>query len=597
VTAITYPSGKVLGIRYGTGSDKRVTGYTLAPNSSTAGTPLISGIQYFPLGGPESWILGGTSGSNTKDYTRLIDQNSRIQKYTTPSGYRALTFDNAGRITGIGDYLGTATTASATQAFGYDNAGRLTNFLGFTSNGINATTGQGNASITQSQSFTYDNNGNRLTSNLNGITSTYSYSAGSNKLASIATAGGGPASTNLTRTNTLDAMGNLTSITGTTSGSQTLPMTLTYDDRARLKTALVNGTTTIYAINYQQLRVRKGNATTPSDTSNTRLFIYDDAGHMLGEYDHQGNAIQELIWLNDTPVAVTGTLPCLTSTTNTNTANGAIGNPTCTEDATAFIFTDHLNTPREIARIGASAANGNNANGYTTIWKWDSLPFGETQPNQNPSSLGVLNFNHRFPGQYYDRETGLSQNWHREYDASIGRYVQSDPIGLGGGVNTYGYVHNSPLSASDASGQFALTPCEARWLTSTYGDELASLYAGVNFHQAVHTVLEAMTTDARSAMAALSVALAPTAIAQILKRYTNFTARDIARVCLSATATLSELLRNPSSYAQMAARTATDVTRWLTYGVQIARGAGALGLFGVAGSLAILQAQSACEGR
>jgi RHS repeat-associated protein len=173
---------------------------------------------------------------------------------------------------------------------------------------------------------------------------------------------------------------------------------------------------------------------------------------MLGEYDHQGNAIQELIWLNDTPVAVTGTLPCLTSTTNTNSANGAIGNPTCVEDATAFIFTDHLNTPREIARIGASAANGNNANGYTTIWKWDSLPFGESQPNQNPSGVGVLNFNHRFPGQYYDRETGLSQNWHRDYDAQLGRYVQSDPIGLKGGANTYGYVFGSPVLAIDPTG-------------------------------------------------------------------------------------------------------------------------------------------------
>jgi RHS repeat-associated protein len=238
-----------------------------------------------------------------------------------------------------------------------------------------------------------------------------------------------------------DAAGNLTAVTGSSN-----PMTLTYDDRGRLKTALASGTTTTYSINYQQLRVRKGNA------NETKLFIYDDAGHMLGEYDAAGNAIQELIWLNDTPVAVTGTLPCLTSTTNTNSANGAIGNPTCVENATAFIFTDHLNTPREVARIGASAANGNNANGYTTIWKWDSLPFGETLPNQNPSGLGVLNFNHRFPGQYFDTETGLHQNWFREYDPKVSRYVQSDPIGLKGGTNTYGYVLSSPLNATDKLG-------------------------------------------------------------------------------------------------------------------------------------------------
>jgi RHS repeat-associated protein len=417
VTAMTYPSGKVLGISYGTGSDKRVTGYTLN------GATLISGIQYFPLGGPESWLLGGT----TKDYTRLIDTNSRIQKYTTPSGYRALTFDNAGRITQIGDYLGTATTTTNTQTFAYDNAGRLTSFVGFTSSGINATTGQGNANIVQSQSFTYDNNGNRLTSTLNGTASTFAYLTGSNKLTGVS---GG-----ISRTNTHDAAGNLTA-----TGSQTF----TYDDRGRLKTALASGTTTTYAINYQQLRVRKSNA------NETKLFIYDDAGHMLGEYDAAGNAIQELIWLNDTPVAVTGTMPCLNSTTST--ISGSIGNPTCTENATAFIFTDHLNTPREIARINASSQ-------YVSLWKWDSLAFGDTLSNSNPSGLGVLNFNHRFPGQYYDRETGLHQNWNRDYDSSLGRYVQSDPVGLEAGTNTYAYTNGNPVSRADPTGKDDLLNC------------------------------------------------------------------------------------------------------------------------------------------
>jgi hypothetical protein len=116
---------------------------------------------------------------------------------------------------------------------------------------------------------------------------------------------------------------------------------------------------------------------------------------MLGEYDQAGNVIQELIWLNDTPVAVTGTMPCLNSTTSITA--GSIGNPTCTENATAYIFTDHLNTPREIARIGASAANGNNANAFTSLWKWDSLAFGETQANDNPSGLGATTFNRKRP--------------------------------------------------------------------------------------------------------------------------------------------------------------------------------------------------------
>jgi RHS repeat-associated protein len=73
-------------------------------------------------------------------------------------------------------------------------------------------------------------------------------------------------------------------------------------------------------------------------------------------------------------------------------------------------------------------------------------------PNNNPAGAGTFDFPLRFPGQYFDRETNLAYNFFRDYDSAIGRYVQSDPIGLRGGINTYFYVRGYPLGMADPRG-------------------------------------------------------------------------------------------------------------------------------------------------
>mgnify|MGYP002336227896 FL=1 len=82
------------------------------------------------------------------------------------------------------------------------------------------------------------------------------------------------------------------------------------------------------------------------------------------------------------------------------------------------------------------------------MWKADYEPFGKAS-----IKVGTIENNLRFPGHYFDRETGLHYNYYRScYDPSVGRYCEADPIGLDGGLNLYGYALNNPLSFTDPLG-------------------------------------------------------------------------------------------------------------------------------------------------
>jgi RHS repeat-associated protein len=147
---------------------------------------------------------------------------------------------------------------------------------------------------------------------------------------------------------------------------------------------------------------------------------------LLGEYDGNGNVDSEIVYLGSMPVALLKQI-VLGSTVTTP----------------YYIYTDHIDTPRVITR----------ASDNLIVWRWDQVdPFGFAPANENPQALGVFTSNARFPGQLYDKETKLHYNWHRDYDPQLGRYVQSDPIGLEGGLNTYAYVEGNPVNYVDENG-------------------------------------------------------------------------------------------------------------------------------------------------
>lgn len=386
LTSITYPSGRVLSISHSNG---RPTAIALAKDGSSAPTDLLTQIQFTPLGALATWQWNYASGP--QGTTRTFDASGRLIRQQLGEYTREIGYDSADRIKSF-THVVTATSAAAldrNQSFDYDALGRLTSYsLG-----------------SSSWTVGYDANGNRTGTTLNGGTRTYSTEASSNRLMTV--------SSPLT-TYTYDATGNVIGLGAAVAN---------YDLSGRWASTSMSGTTLTATFNALGQRVRKY---TSAGSSSAVLFVYDQQGQLLGEYDNAGNAIREYVWLGSTPVAMF-------------TPDGA--NP----PKMFFIQTDHIDTPRVVV-------DRNQA----TRWIWMAEPFGTGAPEDNPSSLGVFMQPLRFPGQYFDVETGTHYNYFRDYDPWAGRYLQSDPIGLRGGQNTYAYVGGNPSNRIDPTGEFAI---------------------------------------------------------------------------------------------------------------------------------------------
>lgn len=193
----------------------------------------------------------------------------------------------------------------------------------------------------------------------------------------------------------------------------------TYNNANRMSIAKANGVIqATYKYNGMGEQVLRA-------TSTTTRFVYDEGGNLLGQYDNAGNAIQQYVWMEGVPVGVL-------------TGSGA-------SQVMRYVQTDQLGTPRAVVDPTQQRA----------VWRWDeSLEgFGDTAPNTDPDGNGqTFVFDLRFPGQRYDMASGLYYNYFRDYDPSIGRYTQSDPIGLLGGVNNFAYAAGNPLIFTDRRG-------------------------------------------------------------------------------------------------------------------------------------------------